>query len=135
MPSVVAGQIGSNQFTVFELEPTYRASIIETMKRPGTDYHAYKQQGYEFPEQELRAQQQFTTHLLARDAIVTYTSYMGTNQTLIRGSTTYGVYKFIGWPNYPKVTPPRFSPAFVGDPGGATSGFIVEVTFRVQRQS
>lgn len=132
MPAVVAGQIGSNLFTVFELEPTYQANVIEVIKRPGTDYHAYKVMGIEYPDHDLSTQQQFTTHALALAALATYQTYVGTNQTFIRGATTYGTYKIL---KLLRVSPPRFTPRMIGDPGGNTSGFIVEATFKVQRQA
>ena len=132
MPALVAGQIGANLFTVFELEPAYRANNIEILKRPGTDYHAYKLLGLEYPDQELPVQQQFSTHDLARDAAVTYQAYVGTNQTLTRGGISYGTYKIIKLVRGP--SPPRFTPLMIGDPGGNTSGWIVEAIFKVQRQ-
>ena len=133
MAGVVAGQIGSNLFTVFELEPAYYGNMIYAFKRPGTDYHAYKFLGREYPEQELATQQQFSTHAQAFAVAQTYQGYLGTNQTIIRGATSYGTYKIIKLIHGP--TPPHRSPIFVGDPGGLTSGWLVQATFRVQRQS
>ena len=133
--AVVAGKIGSNEFMRFELEPAQYSSVIETLKRPGTDYHAYKLQGFEYPEQELHTQQVFSSHTNAVAAASTYNNYVGTNQALVRGTVAYGTYKFLKPPGsgYPRITPPRALMRIVGDPGGNTNGYTVEAVFLVQR--
>lgn len=135
--AVVAGQIGANLFTVFELEPVSDANVLEMLKRSGVNYHAYKQMGIEFPIQELRCQQEFSSHAIAVLVQQTYNSYIGNNEILIRGATTYGTYKFLKPPDsdYPRVSPPRYSPLLIGSPSGLSAGWIVESVHLVQRQS
>jgi hypothetical protein len=136
--SVVGGQIGSNQFTLLELEPVEYGNVIRSMKRSGTDYHAYKYLGREYPEQDLVCQQEFTTHLQAIQAALTYNAYIGTNQQIIRGGQTYGTYKFLkpAGSDYPRISPVKYTPKMVGSVVAALfSGWIVQSVHRVQRQS
>jgi hypothetical protein len=135
--SVIGGQIGINQFTLLELEPVEYGNVIQVIKRPGTDYHAYKYMGREYPEQELVCQQEFVSHQQAIEAALTYNAYVGTNQQLIRGGQIYGTYKFLkpAGSNYPRISPPKYTPKMVGSIAGISAGWIVQSIHRVQRQS
>ena len=132
MPAVIAGQIASDKFHMFELEPVSAAPALMPIKRPGVDYHAYKLDGYEYPEQSVNIAAVYASHALAVAAAATYNNSVGTNYAFTRGGEAYGTFKIL---KVERISPPKRLVTIIGDPNSNSSGFVVEAVLRVQRQS
>ena len=129
--AVVAGQIGSALFTVFETNPQGAGTELETLRRPGVDYVAYKEHGRIYREQELHTQFELTSHAAAVTQADAYAALEKTNQTIYRDATLYGTFKILSV----ECAPPRRTPIIVGGASGLSSGFVLRARWRIQRQS